>query len=136
MAQQHSDIDFLPDRLNSEPPVFLGLSNTEMFLLLKVGMGVWMPVCLIVAFLLGKTILGFGVGFALAIATVAVGGKFMQKLKRGRPEGYHERLIKIRLQDRGLANCSYIRYSGAWDVCRRQPIKSAIKNNRQHKTRS
>lgn len=50
--------DILADRLNNEPPIFRGLSNSELGMVLKVGALFWIPVCLFMAALMGKMLMG------------------------------------------------------------------------------
>lgn len=114
---QHS-IAFLPDRLNSEPVVFRGLTNPEMFMLAKLGALVWFPLSLLGAWLCHATVIGLGVGMALTLLTVVVGGSWMQRIKRGRPEGYHERQLLIWFQEKGIGSTVFLRYSGRWSSLR------------------
>ena len=120
MAKAHDiDIEFLPDRMNSEPPIFLGLTNSELFSLAKLGLLVWIPLCLFLAFLIFggiKTILGFGAGLLMTLVTIAAGGKYLQRLKRGRPDGFYGRLMKINAQDKRIpfTKTYFLRYTGPW----------------------
>lgn len=117
MERGHS-IDFLPDRLNREPVIYKGLTNSEMFSLLKIGAIVWFPLCLLVAWMCGATILGLGFGMAFTLGTVVVGAMYLQKKKRGKPDGWYDRSMKIKFQDRGFTSYGFIRYSGSWDIRR------------------
>lgn len=112
------DVRFLPDRVNVEPPVFRGLTNSEMFLLGKIGLAVWMPLGLIICFFLNATMLGIGAGAILTLATIFFGGGYLQRKKRGKPVNYHQRAMKIAFQDRGFGKANFIRHVGPWSAVR------------------
>lgn len=42
------EIDFIPDRLIEEPVVFRGLTDTEVVVLISVGLVFWIPVSVLV----------------------------------------------------------------------------------------
>ncbi len=121
-AGEHHSITFLPDRLNREPVIFRGLTNPEMFQLAKLGAMVWLPVCFFVAWLCNATIMGLGAGVAMTLLTVVVGGTLMQRVKRGKPEGYHVRRLQIWFQDKGIGSSVFMRYSGRWASRRETPF--------------
>ncbi|WP_292744160.1 DUF3487 family protein, partial [Methylophaga sp. UBA3595] len=66
--------EILADRLNNEPPIFRGLSNSELGMILKVGALFWVPTCLIVATILGKTMMGMGAAMVMLLITILVSG--------------------------------------------------------------
>ena len=51
------DIEFIPDRLNEEPVVFLAMTNSEIKLSLLFFFALWTPVCLVIGLVIGKTLL-------------------------------------------------------------------------------
>lgn len=114
------DVRFLPDRVNVEPTVFRGLTNSEMFLLGKLGLAIWMPLGLTICFFLDATLLGIGVGAILTLATLYFGGSYMQRKKRGKPVNYHARTMKIAFQDRGFGKAHFVRHNGPWSPTRTQ----------------
>jgi conjugative transfer region protein (TIGR03750 family) len=122
MEERAHSVNFLPDRLNREPVVFRGLTNSEMFVLLKVGALIWFPLSIAVCWWMGAAILGLGVGMLLTMGTVMLGGLLLQRKKRGKPEGWYERYLKIYLQDYGISSYGFIRYSGPWDIRRRERL--------------
>ena len=46
--------EILADRLNTEPPIFRELSNSELGMVFTFGAIFWVPVCLLIDTLLGK----------------------------------------------------------------------------------
>ena|ERR1022692_2032851 len=121
--ERGQSIDFLPDRLNREPVIYKGLTNSELFSLVKIGALVWFPLSLFLFWLFGKTILGLGAGMALTFGTVVIGALYLQKKKRGKPDGWYDRHLKIQFQDRGLTSYGFTRYTGRWDIRRKQRDK-------------
>jgi conjugative transfer region protein (TIGR03750 family) len=71
---------------------------------------------------MGAVTMGFGIAGVGVVATVIVTAGLFQRLKRGRPEGYYQQRIAIRLDDIGLRRSPFIRRSGAWDIGRRSAL--------------
>ena len=114
--------EILADRLNNEPPIFRGLSNSELGMVLKVGSLFWVPLCLIVATLVGKTMMGMGASMLMLLLTILVSGTLFQRIKRGRPDYYYQHYLMLRdVFMRVKTNTKsdrVIRYSGTWGVGR------------------
>ena len=114
------EITFMPARLNQEPIVFLGMTDSEMKLSAAMSLVICIPVGILVGTALGIAILGFGAGFALSFGLTWLIGKRLKRLKRGRPEGYHVHAIAAWLEDRGVKPRTMIRETRAWDIARRR----------------
>ncbi|MBL1456460.1 TIGR03750 family conjugal transfer protein [Methylophaga sp.] len=114
--------EILADRLNNEPPIFRGLSNSELGMVLKVGALFWVPTCLIVATLLGKTMMGMGAAMLMLLLTILVSGSLFQRIKRGRPDYYYQHYLMIRdvflRVKTNTKNQRVIQYTGTWGVGR------------------
>ena len=110
--------DILANRLNAEPAIFKGCSSSELGIIVGVAALIWLPVSLLLAGLMGAVTMGFGIAGVGVVATVIVTAGLFQRLKRGRPEGYYQQHIAIRLDDIGLRRSPFIRRSGAWDIGR------------------
>ena len=114
--------DILADRLNNEPPIFRGLSNSELGMILKVGALFWVPTCLIVATILGKTMMGMGAAMVMLLITILVSGSLFQRIKRGRPDYYYQHYLMLRDVFLRLKintkSQRVIRYTGTWGVGR------------------
>ena len=115
----------MPDRLNEEPVVYIGMTNSELKFAGIASLGFWIPVCLIFFAIAGKAVLGIGVGAVFAFVTMWLLGKRLRVLKRGKPKGYHVMAISAWLQDRGLTSKEMIRGSEVWDIRRRRRIGKA-----------
>ena len=110
--------DILADRLNVEPAIFKGCSSSELGVIVGVSALIWLPVSLLLAWLMGAVTMGFGIAGVGVVATVVVMASLFQRLKRGRPDGYYQQQIMIWLDDHGLRRSSFVRRSGAWDIGR------------------
>jgi conjugative transfer region protein (TIGR03750 family) len=110
--QQEDDGLLLAERLNREPVVMLGYTDSELLFAIKLACAIAFPSGLTVGFAIGKPMPGFGTGFLLMIALVALGGKALQRLKRGRPDYYYQMRLKLFLGRHGLAHCGLFRHRG------------------------
>ena len=114
--------EILADRLNNEPPIFRGLSNSELGMVLKVGALFCVPVCLTIATILGKTMMGMGAAMLMLLLTILVSGSLFQRIKRGRPDYYYQHYLMLRdvflRVKTNTKNNRIIRYSGTWGVGR------------------
>lgn len=117
------EIEFVPDRLNEEPVVMLGMTHSE---IKTVGVGAmlfWMPVMCVVGGSLGAALFGIGIGALCGFGTIYVIGKQLRVLKRGRPKGYHVMAIQAWLEDHNLKAKTMIRHSQSWGIRRNRMMK-------------
>jgi conjugative transfer region protein (TIGR03750 family) len=112
------EIEFMPDRLNEEPVVFLSMTNTEIKWAVMVLFALWTPICLLVGFLVGKVLLSLAAVACLVFVSMWLAGKRLKVIKRGKPKQYHMLAMAAWLQDRGLAKETLIRQSRVWDIKR------------------
>ena len=110
--------DILADRLNVEPAIFKGCSSSELGVIVGVAALIWLPVSLLLGWLMGAVTMGFGIAGVGVVATVVVMASLFQRLKRGRPDGYYQQQMMIWMDDHGLRRSSFVRRSGAWDIGR------------------
>jgi conjugative transfer region protein (TIGR03750 family) len=116
----YNDHEILADRLNTEPAIFKGCSSSELGMIVGLAIVVWLPVSLLLAWLLGAITMGFGIAGVGVVATVVVMATLFQRIKRGRPEGYYQQWLRIRLQTMGLRRTPWVLRSGSWDIGRTQ----------------
>ena len=118
--------EILADRLNAEPAIFKGCSSSELGMIVGVAILVWLLLSLLLAWLLGAVTMGFGIAGVGVVATVVVMATLFQRIKRGRPEGYYQQWLRIRLQSMGLVRAPWVLRSGFWDIGRTQyaPLSS------------
>lgn len=113
-----NDHETLADRLNAEPAIFKGCSSSELGMIVGLAIVVWLPLSLLLAWLLGAITMGFGIAGVGVVATVVVMATLFQRIKRGRPEGYYQQWLRIRLHTMGLYRTSWVLRSGSWDIGR------------------
>ena len=114
------EITFIPDRLNEESVVFLAMTHSELQLAIVACLVFWTPVCMLIATLFGKAVLGLAAIMALSYASMWLCGKKLRVIKRGRPKQYHVMAISAWLEDRQLKRRSMIRVNRVWDIHRHQ----------------
>jgi conjugative transfer region protein (TIGR03750 family) len=112
------DIEFIPDRLNEEPVVFLSMTNSEIKLSLMIFFAIWTPLCLLVGLLVGKVLLSLACVAGMVFASMWLAGKRLRTIKRGKPKQYHMLALQAWLQDKGLTKQVLIRESRTWDIQR------------------
>ena len=120
--------DILANRLNAEPSIFKGCSSSELGIIVSVAALIWLPVSLLLAWLMGAVTMGFGIAGVGVVATVIVMATLFQRLKRGRPDGYYQQRMAIYLDDYGLRRSPFIRRSGAWDIGRSSSAALSLRN--------
>jgi conjugative transfer region protein (TIGR03750 family) len=123
-----NDHEILADRLNAEPAIFKGCSSSELGMIVGVAIVVWLPLSLLLAWLLGAVTMGFGIAGVGVVATVVVMATLFQRIKRGRPEGYYQQWLRIRLQTMGLVRAPWVLRSGSWDIGRTQYASLSSRN--------
>ena len=75
--------EILADRLNAEPVIFRGCSSSELGMIVGVAVVLWLPLSLLLAWLLGAITMGFGIAGVGVVATVVVCATLFQRIKRG-----------------------------------------------------
>ena len=113
-----NDHETLADRLNAEPAIFKGCSSSELGMIVGLAIVVWLPLSLLLAWLLGAITMGFGIAGVGVVATVVVMATLFQRIKRGRPEGYYQQWLRIRLHTMGLYRTPWVLRSGSWNIGR------------------
>jgi len=116
--RMNKEIEFMPDRLNEEPVVFLAMTNSEIKWALIVFFTLWTPICLVIGILVGKILLSLTAVAGVVFASMWLTGKRLKVIKRGKPKQYHMLALRAWLQDRGLAKETLIRQSRVWDIKR------------------
>jgi len=108
----------LAERLNAEPPIFRGCSATELGLIVGIAIAIWLPISLLIAWLLGAVTMGLGLAGVAIVGTVILMGTVFQRIKRGRPEGYYQQKLLIDLARLHLRSAPFIRCDGHWAIGR------------------
>lgn len=113
-----TEITFIPDRLNEEPVIFIGMTDSELKMSTGVSLALWLPVSILIAMMFGHGILGVAGGALMAFLSMWLLGKKLREIKRGRPKGFHVMAIAAWLEDNHLKPKTMIRESRTWDITR------------------
>ena len=117
------EIEFIPDRLIEEPVVFRGMTDSEIVFIISISIVFWIPFSVLILLPFGWALFGVGIGFALAIGTLMLIGKYLQKIKRRMPDGLHLVYLKKMAQEKiSSINFGYIETSQSWDIRREMPV--------------
>ena len=112
------DTTLITERLNGEPAIFKGCSLSELTVMTLAAVGFWIPICLLVAGLLGSVTMGFGMAGVLVVGTVIVTSSFFRRLKANRPLGYYQIALHLWLAKHGFVKTRLVTRSGIWDLGR------------------
>ena len=113
--------NILADRLNVEPAIFKGCSSSELGVIVTLAVIVWLPLSVLLAWLLGAPSMGLGMAGIAIVLTVVVTATVFQRIKRGRPDGYYQQRFVMGLARLGLRQSPFIRRDGSWAIGRSQP---------------
>ncbi|EBL8291862.1 TIGR03750 family conjugal transfer protein [Salmonella enterica] len=111
-------IEFLPDRLNREPVVFRGMTTTELFIALCGGLLAGLIGGIFPAILLGIWALIPTGALAGAALAVLAGGKWLARLKRGRPDTWLYRAMGAWFARHGFGDPKLVQKSTTWVIRR------------------
>ena len=108
----------LADRLNVEPAIFKGCSSSELGVIVAVAIIVWLPLSVLLAWMLGAPSMGLGMAGIAIVLTVFITAVVFQRVKRGRPDGYYQQQFIIGLSKIRLRRSPFIRRDGSWAIGR------------------
>jgi conjugative transfer region protein (TIGR03750 family) len=115
---QNSETETLADRLNQEPVIFRGSTNSELGIILLCAVVFWVPFGFIVGALFGAVVMGLGISSLGVLITIVVGSTIFQRIKRGKPDNYYQHQVIIKLDQLKLRKSSLVLSSGNWDLGR------------------
>ena len=84
---------------------------------------IWLPISVLMAWVLGAASMGLGMAGIAIVATVIVMGSVFQRIKRGRPDGYYQQQLLIAAARLHLRRSAFIRHDGSWSIGRNHPIE-------------
>ncbi|HFO7999519.1 TPA: TIGR03750 family conjugal transfer protein [Escherichia coli] len=113
-------IPFLPDRLNREPVVWRGLTTSELFLALALGLGGGCAFGILLALITHYWPLIPGSALSGAELLIQGGGRILARAKRGKPDTWLPQALLAWLERHHLRGAQLIQHSAVW-VVRRSP---------------
>ncbi|MBP2170717.1 conjugative transfer region protein (TIGR03750 family) [Erwinia toletana] len=111
-------INFLPDRLNREPTVFRGLTVTELMMALAAGLMAGAVAGTLLTLFSGHWPLIPTSMLACAALCVQSGGRWLARLKRGRPDSWLYQALAAWLAQHGLGDRQLMINSDVWVIRR------------------
>lgn len=106
------------DRVNVEPAILNGMTFTEAKMIALASLLVFM----LIGALIFTVTRFWQVLLVLAIfgpgLTLWFGSKYLQTVKRNRPDGYYTQAIHLWLVERALSKARFIQHRGHWDLGR------------------
>lgn len=93
-------VTFLPNRLNRQPIVVLGLTANELFVVALSSATAGLLLGVPIAFVLSSIAWVPTVALASVFVGIGVGGRFLRRLKRGRPDDWFYRNLQWRIVNR------------------------------------
>lgn len=115
---QDNETETLADRLNQEPVIFRGSTNSELGIILLCAVVFWIPFGFILAALFGAVVMGLGISSLGVLITIVVGSTVFQRIKRGKPDNFYQHQVIIKLDQLKLRKSGLILTSGHWDLGR------------------
>ncbi|WP_387466261.1 TIGR03750 family conjugal transfer protein [Photorhabdus sp. RM323S] len=114
-------IRFLPDRLNAEPVVFRGFTTPELGWTALTGLIAGTVIGLLLTPVTGWVMIPT-VALIAPLLLIAFGGKYLARVKRGKPENYLYRQLEVKKRRYGLGDPSLIVTSQRWSLRRRHRV--------------
>ena len=108
-----STISFLPERLNREPAVFRGLTVSELLIVLLAGLAAGAVAGTIPAILWRNWSLIPGSALPGGALALLCGGRWLARLKRGRPESWLYPALELKLAHFGIGAQRFVLHDGA-----------------------
>ncbi len=110
-------IRFLPDRLNAEPVVFRGFTTPELGWTALTGLIAGTVIGLLLAPVTGWVMIPT-VALIAPLLLIAFGGKYLARMKRGKPAHYLYRRLEVKKRGWGLGDPLLIVTSQRWSLRR------------------
>ena len=106
------------DRINVEPAILRGMTVTEAKVISIVTVPLFVVLGGIVLLLTGFWQFILVLGIAGPLVTLWYASAYLQRAKRGRPDGYYTQAIHLWLAKRGFAANQFLSHHGQWDLGR------------------
>jgi conjugative transfer region protein (TIGR03750 family) len=109
------------ERLNDEPPIFRGYSDSELIVAVVVATLACFPAGIFVGIGMGSVSMGLGIALLAALGMVAGGASLFQRWKRGRPDHFLHHRYRVAMADAGWSATRLLRHRGAMSLGRDWP---------------
>jgi conjugative transfer region protein (TIGR03750 family) len=110
--------DLLAERLNLEPAVFRGYTDTELVTAIVLAGLVCFPAGLVGGLAVGRSAVGIGLAMVATLGLVVLGASRFQEWKRGRPDFWLQQRAHLALAETSLVRTPLFRHRGALSLGR------------------
>ncbi|NQY36343.1 MAG: TIGR03750 family conjugal transfer protein [Alteromonadaceae bacterium] len=120
MSQDESEFtdNFTGDFINEEPVVFKGLTDSEVKSVFLISLVTGTPFGVAVGLFIGIPMLIVVFVLLFPIITVYFTARWLEKARRGKPPGYVEQLLHIKLSEKKIVSADFIFDSYHWGLGR------------------
>jgi len=108
--------------VNEEVPVFRGSSAGELMSMGALFCLTITPAMTIFGLFIGKGMMLFSISLLFIFIAIFITATVMQRIRRGRPEGYFEHRMTLLRVALGWGSCSFARHDGRMDCYRSKQI--------------
>ncbi|MDO5055643.1 MAG: TIGR03750 family conjugal transfer protein [Pasteurella oralis] len=115
---QQDTIQFIPERLNKRPAVYRGMTLSELFIVILIGVGIGIVIGIILMLFLNDFVWIPTAIVPTAIIAVRFGGFYLSRMKRGKPDNWLERFIELK-----RSPSKFITSSTDWSIKRTRITK-------------
>lgn len=112
----------LTDRVNVEPPILRGMTESEAAVIGLAALAVWLVVGAVLALVVGLWQVLLAAAVFGPIVTLWKASAVLARIKRNRPDGYYRQALSLWLAAHGLARQRFIRHAGYWSLGRGLPF--------------
>lgn len=106
------------DRVNIEPPILNGMAAGEAQYIGLVSAGLGGLLALVLQALTGGGILLLLLVIIVPLLCLWYGSLYLQKVKRGRPDGFYIQMMHLHLASKGIVRPYFVLHKGYWDIGR------------------
>ena len=117
--------------VNEEAVILRGCTTSELIGASIVCTGIIIPLFLIIGFMIGKMMICMAVGFAANFGAIFGTATLMQKMKRGRPDGYFNHWMMLIGKKIGLVKAPFVVHNGPMSIFRKKQIVLLHKHLKQ-----
>jgi len=108
----------LTDRVNVEPPILRGMTESEAAVIGLAAFAVWLLVGTVLALVVGLWQILLAAAVFGPIVTLWKASAVLARIKRNRPDGYYRQALVMDLAAYGLSRQRFIRHAGYWSLGR------------------
>ncbi len=114
----HDLRDVVASNVNEEAVVFRGASTGELMSIATVSSVVIIPVFILVGLMIGRTTIMLSLSLVAIFIAIFALATLMQRVKRGRPDGYYQQKLILFKKRTGMGQSHFIQEHGVMSTLR------------------